>query len=679
MECQWEQIQTSGDVYLPRSGHAVVLYEDVLYLFGGTDKTARQNDLYAFNIENSLWQLVADDSGPSRPPNARSNCQGIAYEGKLYFFGGFTGKGGEYFNDVHEFDIARCRWAPIKPIGEPPAHRSDHSMVLYGTTAYIFGGFDGSNRLNDVGVLSLAGESKRWLANGSAQNPPENRFGHTAVVYENGMYVFGGWNGQNTLSDLYEYVFGTNEWIKVEPRGSAPKSRYRHSAVIGGTKMFVFGGVDETHTRYADIHVFDCQARTWTQLETHGDVPSGRTWHRAVMHRGYMHILGGFDGDQRQNDMYRIKVLSAEQERIEEQRINLARSKLARSILSPTGAAAKGATTSFSMDDQVLNYIKADELEVSGFGGVLGSGGRGTVFKARWKPKGLSVAAKMLVSAYESSMKEAQKEVLLLSHVLRAKHPRLIKLHGLAEQDGKPIIVTELCTGGPVHKYIERLAKDGRLDDSIRQKLAVQICEGIVALHAHKVIHRDLKPSNILVDAGGSIKITNFGLARILLSTSKSVTHGLGRHGFMAPETYDRNNPISFAADIWALACVLVEILGGKRPFAELGSLSPEAAHTEAMRLHGQGVKPEVPTGKLFPPHVRQIILMCFEKDPNRRPTAQQVLVALTGASRPVTPNPPPTAPQDANTITLPRKPLSPSAPNSPSDGRLSPADILEL
>jgi len=321
----------------------------------------------------------------------------------------------------------------------------------------------------------------------------------------------------------------------------------------------------------------------------------------------------------------------------------------------------------------IFDVIKPHELEFeAGFDNVLGSGAIGTVLKAKWK--GRAVAAKRLDKA---SIEDAKKEIHVLS---RVRHPRLITFFGIVPGSGtKAIIVIEYCIGGQVDEYLERLAKDGRLDDSIRQKLAVQVCEGIVALHAHKVIHRDLKPSNILVDAGGSIKITNFGLARILLSTSKSVTHGLGRHGFMAPETYDRNNPISFAADIWALACVLVEILGGKRPFAELGSLSPEAAHTEAMRLHGQGVKPEVPTGKLFPPHVRQIILMCFEKDPNRRPTAQQVLVALTGASRPVTPNPPPTAPQDANTITLPRKPLSPSAPNSPSDGRLSPADILEL
>jgi len=218
-------------------------------------------------------------------------------------------------------------------------------MVLYGTTAYIFGGFDGRNRFNDMRALGLAGESKRWLhvvANRSTQNPPKNRFGHTAVVYENSMYVFGGWDGHETLSDLYEYLFGTNEWINLPPRGSAPKPRYRHSAVIGGTKMFVFGGVDKTQTRYVDFHVFDCVARTWTQLETGGNVPSARTFHRAVMHRGYMYILGGFDG-RRQNDTYRIKVLSAEQERIQEQRNNVARNGALTN--GAASAAAAGAAT----------------------------------------------------------------------------------------------------------------------------------------------------------------------------------------------------------------------------------------------------------------------------------------------------------------------------------------------
>jgi len=77
--------------------------------------------------------------------------------------------------------------------------------------------------------------------------------------------------------------------------------------------------------------------------------------------------------------------------------------------------------------------------------------------------------------------------------------------------------------------------------------------------------------------------------------------------------------------------------------------------------------QPEVPTGKLFPPHVRQVLQRCFEKDRSKRPTAKEVLDALTAPPRPVTPNPRPTGGNESNTITLPGKPTPKTTPNSAS------------
>jgi len=335
----------------------------------------------------------------------------------------------------------------------------------------------------------------------------------------------------------------------------------------------------------------------------------------------------------------------------------------------------------------IFDVIKPHELEFeAGFDNVLGSGAIGTVLKAKWK--GRAVAAKRLDKA---SIEDAKKEIHVLS---RVRHPRLITFFGIVPGSGtKAIIVIEYCIGGQVDEYLERLAKDGRLDDSIRQKLAVQVCEGIVALHAHKVIHRDLKAANILVDAKGNVKITDFGLARFVQGTSIASTLGAGSPGYMPLETYDPNVRPNFATDIWALGCVEVEILGGKRPFAaELSGLNSQQAAEQAKRLLEQGVKvfcgsfssrtlvtlfvshsipfhwqPEVPTGKLFPPHVRQVLQRCFEKDRSKRPTAKEVLDALTAPPRPVTPNPRPTGGNESNTITLPGKPTPKTTPNSAS------------
>ncbi|CEM22044.1 unnamed protein product [Vitrella brassicaformis CCMP3155] len=315
--------------------------------------------------------------------------------------------------------------------------------------------------------------------------------------------------------------------------------------------------------------------------------------------------------------------------------------------------------------------IQGHELEFqAGPTSFLGFGAFGCVMKAKWK--GQSVAVKILNHV---NIEEVRKEVHVLSHV---QHPNLIKFLGLAEQEGKLMIVTELCIGGTLHTFMAELRE--RLDDSLRQKLAEQVCEGVAALHAHKIVHRDLKPANILVDGLGNIKISDFGLARIIDGTSRSVTMGAGTHGFMAPEAYDPTKRLSFASDIWGLGGILVEILGGKKPFPQLSGLTPERAMGEAMRLHKEGVKPEIPTGKLFPPHVRRIIERCFEYEPSKRPTAKEVLDALKGPPpRSMTPNPQPMDNNEANTITLPKPisvPVSPSPAPRPQTVKHS--DIFE-
>lgn len=130
-------------------------------------------------------------------------------------------------------------------------------------------------------------------------NVPVGRFGHSAVVYQSGMFVFGGWDGHDTLDDLYEY--------NVPGRGDVPPSRYRHSAVVHGCAMFVFGGVDKRQARFSDLCEFSFDNRSWSRVKTTGDPPSARTFHRACMYGSCMYILGGFDGTRR-NDMYKIAV-----------------------------------------------------------------------------------------------------------------------------------------------------------------------------------------------------------------------------------------------------------------------------------------------------------------------------------------------------------------------------------
>jgi len=297
----WQRVDMQiGQVYTPRTGHAVVVWNHCFYLMGGTDENARQNDIYRYDVRNRTWTCIEPVSGHA--PSARSGSKAVVCRDSVFFFGGYTKKDGDYFNDLFEFNIPRAHWTRIDTANRPTV-RTDHSCVVYEASLFIFGGFDGRSRFQDLHQYTI--EEREWLEIPSTDNAPMGRFGHSAVVYRSGMFVFGGWNGHDTLDDLYEFSMTTGQWYSVPGRGDVPPSRYRHSAVVYGCCMFIFGGVDKRQARFADLCEFNFETRSWAHVTTLGDVPSARTFHRAVMYGGCMHILGGFDGTRR-NDMYKI-------------------------------------------------------------------------------------------------------------------------------------------------------------------------------------------------------------------------------------------------------------------------------------------------------------------------------------------------------------------------------------
>ncbi|CAE7818686.1 unnamed protein product [Symbiodinium sp. CCMP2456] len=265
-----------------------------------TDENARQNDIYRYDVRHKTWACIDPVTGS--PPSARSGSKAVVCRDSIFFFGGYTKKDGDYFNDLFEFNIPKAHWTRLDA-AQKPSVRTDHSCVVFEASLYIFGGFDGRTRFQDLHLFNT--EEREWMQVTDTDNVPVGRFGHSAVVYQSGMFVFGGWDGHDTLDDLYEFSITTNQWYAVPGRGDVPPSRYRHSAVVHGCCMFVFGGVDKRQARFSDLCEFSFDTRSWSRVKTSGDPPSARTFHRACMYGGCMYILGGFDGTRR-NDMYKI-------------------------------------------------------------------------------------------------------------------------------------------------------------------------------------------------------------------------------------------------------------------------------------------------------------------------------------------------------------------------------------
>jgi N-acetylneuraminic acid mutarotase len=121
-------------------------------LFGGTDHDDRKNDLYCFDIYTSNWEKMIHQGDI---PQARSGARGLAYQDSLYFFGGYSKQSGEYFKDLFRYDLNRKRWELVQTEGIPPESRTDHTIVLYGNSFYVYGGYDGVTRFGDLHKCSV--------------------------------------------------------------------------------------------------------------------------------------------------------------------------------------------------------------------------------------------------------------------------------------------------------------------------------------------------------------------------------------------------------------------------------------------------------------------------------------------------------------------------------------------
>lgn len=149
---------------------------------------------------------------------------------------------------------------------------------------------------------------------------------HTAVAYNNGkshaIYVFGGDNGKQMLNDLIRFDVKEKSWGRAFSLGSAPAPRYHHSAVVYENSMFIFGGYtgdiwsNSNLTNKNDLLEYKFQNGQWVEWKfiPNTKVPVPRSAHGAAVYNGYLWIYAGYDGNVRLNDMWRIPLANAPRE-----------------------------------------------------------------------------------------------------------------------------------------------------------------------------------------------------------------------------------------------------------------------------------------------------------------------------------------------------------------------------
>ncbi len=278
----------------------------------------------------------------------------------------------------------------------------------------------------------------------------------------------------------------------------------------------------------------------------------------------------------------------------------------------------------------------------------VGAGGMGEVYRARDPRLQRAVAVKVLSAAQPTDPTRLRRFEQEARSAAALTHPNILTIYDVGTHEGLPFLVTELLEGKTLREHLA----GGPLPPERVVELGMQIVRGVAAAHAVKIVHRDLKPENLFLTGPGTLKILDFGLAKLRpdpvlgpdTPTVGETEPGmpLGTLAYMAPEQL-RGEPVDERADLFAIGVVLFEMLTGQRPFDR-----PSPAETIAAILHDGPPR----LGATGFPALERVILHCLEKDPGERfHSAGDLVFALETVLE--------TPPSSANTASDSRQPPS--------------------
>ena len=243
------------------------------------------------------------------------------------------------------------------------------------------------------------------------------------------------------------------------------------------------------------------------------------------------------------------------------------------------------------MSDNPIGRILLSQYRVDAF---IGAGGMSTVYKAWDLKRSVYLAMKVLhadLADDPSVLKLFQREARALE---KLAHPNIVPFYGLREDQGFYFLL-ERYVDGPSLKEILRQRQGQPL--SIQETLSFlkAVCAALGYAHVNGVVHCDVKPGNVMVDRGGTVYLTDFGVARHAESTTTTLATA-GTPAYMAPEQI-LGEAVSPETDVYALGIVLYEMLTGRRPFLgdERDSQVLGSSTGERVRYAQMNLPPENP------------------------------------------------------------------------------------
>jgi serine/threonine-protein kinase len=252
----------------------------------------------------------------------------------------------------------------------------------------------------------------------------------------------------------------------------------------------------------------------------------------------------------------------------------------------------------------------------------LGIGGSGVVYRAFDRELGEVVAVKLVrpdVLAVDSTALERLKSEIRLAR--RISHRNVVRTHDLGEEDGMYFITMEYVTGTSLRELIDRREP---LPTPAVVAIAKQLCRALEVAHEQGVIHRDIKPQNLMVQPDGTLKVMDFGVARLRERSHGLTSTGMvvGTPAYMAPEQL-MDDPVDARVDIYAAGVVLYECLTGHRP------VDGSSPHVLMARMLSSDIRPPHEVNPAVPRLLSAIVMRTLSKEPGDRPASAGELYEL--------------------------------------------------
>ena len=240
---------------------------------------------------------------------------------------------------------------------------------------------------------------------------------------------------------------------------------------------------------------------------------------------------------------------------------------------------------------------------------VIGTGGMAVVYKARCHRLNRLVAVKILKDEnlqdedFRRRFRAEGQAVGMLSH------PNIVSVYDVSTSDAGDYIVMELIDGISLKQYME---KKGVLNWKETLHFATQIAKALEHAHSRDLVHRDIKPHNIMVSKNGSVRVTDFGIARVMSDSNTLTKETLGSVHYISPEQA-KGGHVDNRSDIYSLGVVMYEMITGRPPFDGESPVSVAIQHIAGGAVKPSVLNPNIPAG------LEQIILKAMEPDLRRR------------------------------------------------------------